>query len=368
MSPYSEILTLYTHQEIDEEIETPNAMYISTLDNGSVTLDMFIQSLPSAMFDKGTYSFRFKAYDDVYGYVWRDISLKNNQEKLPLFDGIICAKILNLNVKSVKDNNNRIKIKIKKSKLSSNNINNNNIKHNNNNNDSIKSNDHDNELNFYANDNISNSSNSNCDFEGNVNFNVDISVDDDLVDVFSSSNISSSSISNFMEVGSPSATSTALSTASTAVPASTEPQAPLDRAELAAARKAAVDDKVKEALEFKLELDANAKKEAEELESAKNQHDKQLSEWAASNNEKRNIRTLLTTMQNVLWPNNKWKTVTLGDVIDSRKVKLTYRKAMLVVHPDRCSNATAEVRFIAKRIFEAINEAYQEFLTKEGLE
>ena len=47
---------------------------------------------------------------------------------------------------------------------------------------------------------------------------------------------------------------------------------------------------------------------------------------------------------------------------------LSYRKAMLVVHPDRCSNSSAEVRFIAKRIFEAINEAYQEFLTKEGLE
>lgn len=40
---------------------------------------------------------------------------------------------------------------------------------------------------------------------------------------------------------------------------------------------------------------------------------------------------------------------------------------MLVVHPDRCSNQTAEVRFIAKRVFEAINEAYQDFLTKEGL-
>lgn len=40
---------------------------------------------------------------------------------------------------------------------------------------------------------------------------------------------------------------------------------------------------------------------------------------------------------------------------------------MLVVHPDRCSGMSAEIRFIAKRIFESINEAYQEFLKKEGV-
>jgi curved DNA-binding protein CbpA len=49
------------------------------------------------------------------------------------------------------------------------------------------------------------------------------------------------------------------------------------------------------------------------------------------------------------------------------QVKLSYRKAMLVVHPDRCATLPPETRFIAKRIFEAINEAYQDFLKKEGL-
>lgn len=49
------------------------------------------------------------------------------------------------------------------------------------------------------------------------------------------------------------------------------------------------------------------------------------------------------------------------------QVKLQYRKAMLVVHPDRCSGLSAEIRFIAKRVFEAINEAYQEFLKKESV-
>lgn len=92
-----------------------------------------------------------------------------------------------------------------------------------------------------------------------------------------------------------------------------------------------------------------------------------MNNWATNNKEKRNIRTLLTTMHTVLWPDcTSWKALSLGDVVDAKQVKLKYRKAMLVVHPDRCSGSSSEIRFIAKRIFEAINEAYQEFLKKES--
>ena len=70
----------------------------------------------------------------------------------------------------------------------------------------------------------------------------------------------------------------------------------------------------------------------------------------------------------MLWPGHTWVPVGLGDVIEPKHVKLKYRKAMLVVHPDRCSSLSAETRFIAKRVFEAINEAYQEFLKKESVE
>jgi len=145
------------------------------------------------------------------------------------------------------------------------------------------------------------------------------------------------------------------------------PTSGLSRGELAARREAVVQEKVKEALEFKQELDEAQRREAQDLEEAKAKYDSALNVWATNNKEKRNVRTLLTSMHNVLWPDSGWKPLGLGDVIESKKVKLHYRKAMLVVHPDRCSALTAEIRFIAKRIFEAINEAYQEFLKKEGV-
>lgn len=143
--------------------------------------------------------------------------------------------------------------------------------------------------------------------------------------------------------------------------------ATLNREELAARREAVVEEKVREALEFKLELDGKLKKEADETDLAKEKYDKQLDVWASNNKEKRNVRSLLSTMHTVLWPGNTWKPLGLGDVIEAKQVKLQYRKAMLVVHPDRCSAQSGEIRFIAKRIFEAINEAYQEFLKKESV-
>jgi len=57
----------------------------------------------------------------------------------------------------------------------------------------------------------------------------------------------------------------------------------------------------------------------------------------------------------------------LGDLLEPVQIKKQYRKAMLIVHPDHCINADSETKFICKRVFEAINEAYDEFLQKEGL-
>lgn len=89
--------------------------------------------------------------------------------------------------------------------------------------------------------------------------------------------------------------------------------------------------------------------------------------WATNNKEKRNIRSLLSTMHTVLPADSKWKPIGLGDVLEPSQVKKQYRKAMLIVHPDHTINLDSEHKFICKRIFEAINEAYDEFTKKEGI-
>lgn len=62
----------------------------------------------------------------------------------------------------------------------------------------------------------------------------------------------------------------------------------------------------------------------------------QILEWIEG--KERNIRALLSTMHTVLWAGEtKWKPVGMADLVTAEQVKKVYRKAVLVVHPDKVS-------------------------------
>jgi hypothetical protein len=86
-----------------------------------------------------------------------------------------------------------------------------------------------------------------------------------------------------------------------------------------------------------------------------------------------------------------WKAVFLGDLMSPDRVKFHYRKAMLVLHPDKNVTGSAEQRFISERVgppiclwpvgraagcliawivcvfqvFTSVNEAYTTFAAQE---
>lgn len=90
-----------------------------------------------------------------------------------------------------------------------------------------------------------------------------------------------------------------------------------------------------------------------------------LKMWAEDNGRKKNIRTLLSTMHLVIWPNSKWKEASMAKLLNPMEVKKCYRRAMLVVHPDKNAGRTPTQVFIAERIFDAVNCAWDEFAAKE---
>lgn len=60
----------------------------------------------------------------------------------------------------------------------------------------------------------------------------------------------------------------------------------------------------------------------------------QILEWIEG--KERNIRALLSTMHTVLWEGEtRWKPVGMADLVTPEQVKKVYRKAVLVVHPDK---------------------------------
>lgn len=81
-------------------------------------------------------------------------------------------------------------------------------------------------------------------------------------------------------------------------------------------------------------------------------------EWIEG--KERNIRALLSTMHTVLWDGEtKWKPVGMADLVTPEQVKKVYRKAVLVVHPDKATGQPYEQ--YAKMIFMELNDAWSEF-------
>lgn len=121
-----------------------------------------------------------------------------------------------------------------------------------------------------------------------------------------------------------------------------------------------------EALEFKRALDRKREQEAEDGDESRKKLQGVMTKWATNNGEKRNIRTLLSTLHTVItWTN--WKPLSLGDLMEAKKVKLHYRKAMVIVHPDKNSSFNSDQKYQGQRAFEVLNEAYNEFETKESV-
>ena len=60
----------------------------------------------------------------------------------------------------------------------------------------------------------------------------------------------------------------------------------------------------------------------------------QILDWIEG--KERNIRALLSTLHTVLWEGEtRWRPVGMADLVTPDHVKKYYRKAVLIVHPDK---------------------------------
>ncbi|XP_072290222.1 cyclin-G-associated kinase isoform X2 [Eucyclogobius newberryi] len=84
----------------------------------------------------------------------------------------------------------------------------------------------------------------------------------------------------------------------------------------------------------------------------------QILDWIEG--KERNIRALLSTLHTVLWEGEtRWKQVGMADLVTPDQVKKYYRKAVLIVHPDKAADQPYEQ--YAKMIFMELNDAWSEF-------
>ncbi|XP_050367010.1 J domain-containing protein required for chloroplast accumulation response 1 isoform X2 [Argentina anserina] len=89
--------------------------------------------------------------------------------------------------------------------------------------------------------------------------------------------------------------------------------------------------------------------------------DAKIRKW--SSGKEGNIRSLLSTMQHIVWPGSGWKPVPLVDIIEGNAVKRSYQRALLCLHPDKLQQkgATSEQKYIAEKVFDILQEAWNHF-------
>ncbi|KAH7567297.1 hypothetical protein JRO89_XS07G0046400 [Xanthoceras sorbifolium] len=82
--------------------------------------------------------------------------------------------------------------------------------------------------------------------------------------------------------------------------------------------------------------------------------DAKIRQW--SYGKEGNIRSLLSTLQYVLWPGSGWKPVPLVEIIEANAVKRSYQKALLCLHPDKLQQkgAASHQKYIAEKVFDIL--------------
>lgn len=141
------------------------------------------------------------------------------------------------------------------------------------------------------------------------------------------------------------------------------PQALPSREELIRQRQEAEAAVVMAARQFAHQNAADEKQRRDDKISASNFLGPELDKWALTEQGKfKDVRSLLSSMASVLWANSGWTEVPMGELMMSdAAVKKSYRKAIILCHPDKHQSASAEQQYRADRIFNAINESYKLF-------
>ncbi|ETO08782.1 hypothetical protein RFI_28613 [Reticulomyxa filosa] len=124
-----------------------------------------------------------------------------------------------------------------------------------------------------------------------------------------------------------------------------------------------IEERVKERIRFVKESYEIEAKDHAERTKYKDELETRLDEWEYNSGVRRNIRSLLTKLPEVLWEDSGWKPVSLGDLVQPAKCKKAYQMALRVVHPDRAANRGDDAKnaVICERVFTALNEAWNEF-------
>ncbi|ELP93370.1 homeobox-containing protein, putative [Entamoeba invadens IP1] len=92
-----------------------------------------------------------------------------------------------------------------------------------------------------------------------------------------------------------------------------------------------------------------------------------VNEWAyeKGTTQRKNIRSLLKTLQDILWEGQKWKKLGMTDLCDYDGVVTWYKKAVVLIHPDKNQFRSQDQLECAQVLFDHVRNSYNIFRKTE---
>ncbi|KAM6544308.1 hypothetical protein CsatB_008755 [Cannabis sativa] len=126
-----------------------------------------------------------------------------------------------------------------------------------------------------------------------------------------------------------------------------------------------ITERAEKALAEKNRRDLLAQMEQAERHRLAETLDIEVKRW--SSGKEGNLRALLSTLQYILGPDSGWQPIPLIDILTAAAVKKAYRKATLLVHPDKLQQRGANIqqKYICEKVFDLLKEAWNRFNVEE---
>ncbi|XP_061353345.1 auxilin-like protein 1 isoform X2 [Gastrolobium bilobum] len=126
-----------------------------------------------------------------------------------------------------------------------------------------------------------------------------------------------------------------------------------------------IGERVAKALAEKNMHDLLVQKEQQDKNRLAEALDADVKRW--SSGKAGNLRALLSTLQYILGPDSGWQPIPLTDIVTNTAVKKAYRKATLLVHPDKLQQrgASTQQKYICEKVFDLLKEAWNRFNMEE---
>jgi len=95
--------------------------------------------------------------------------------------------------------------------------------------------------------------------------------------------------------------------------------------------------------------------EEDEIRKIESQIHNRVDAWVGT--KKNNLRSLISTLHQIIWEDSGWREVSLGELVPPGALKKFYRKSVMIVHPDKTAGKSLETKVLAKSLFEVLSEA-----------